>query len=76
MIVFVTIYALEHVATFIIAAFGLHYKEIMLGIVEALDPIVMTIIGGVFSLHAVREFRKTPSGKTVAAGEPTAPTQE
>lgn len=57
MILFVGAYIIEQVIVFILSIMGKINPD-TLGVVRSLDTIVLTIVGGVFSVQAVREFRK------------------
>lgn len=62
MVAFIGVYLLEQVAVFVYSLYG-HVDSDTLKIVSSLDPIVMTVIGGIFSVHAVKEFKKEPGSK-------------
>lgn len=57
MLIFTGVYLLQQVICFALALFGI-LPEGVTEIVDSLDAIVITIIGGVFSITAVQAFRK------------------
>lgn len=57
MLIFTGVYLLQQVICFILALCGM-LPEGVTEIVDSLDAIVITIIGGVFSITAVQAFRK------------------
>lgn len=56
MVAFIGVYIIEQVTVFILAALG-ELKPETLTVVQSLDTIVLTIVGGIFSVQAVKEFR-------------------
>ncbi len=62
MVAFICTYLIEQTAVFIYSLYGTVDSD-TLKIVSSLDPIVMTVIGGIFSVHAVKEFKKDSESK-------------
>lgn len=67
MLAFVTVFIVEQATVFVLSLMGTVNAD-TLTIIRSLDGIMMTIIGGVFSVQAVREFRR-PRGEDAVAYE-------
>lgn len=59
MVLFGGLYALFLVVTFFTPFFGVVVSAVSTGVISSMGAVVMTIVGGVFAVQTVREF-KTP----------------
>lgn len=58
MIAFTTPYILAWIVAMIMAFSGVPVSPTTLDLLHSMDGIMMTVVGGVFSVQAVKEFRK------------------
>ena len=67
MLVFTSVYILQQLTCFILALFN-KLPDGVTAIMDSLDAVVITIIGGVFSITAVQEFRKPQTSGAIDLG--------
>ncbi len=68
MVLFVSLYALFLMVAFFTPFLGLTVSPISLGVINSMSTVVMTIVGGVFAVQTVKEFKASAeSNKTQEA---------
>ncbi len=70
MVLLIGIYAVFLVVAFFAPFFGVTVTAISLGVIDGMGAVVMTIVGGVFAVNAVKEFRSPTVDTTPVVPEP------
>lgn len=65
MVLFGCLYAVFLIVAFVTPYFGI-VNPVALEIIESMSGLIMTIVGGVFAVQSVREFRNPGVNQTVA----------
>ncbi|MCM3132911.1 hypothetical protein M3629_08945 [Paenibacillus polysaccharolyticus] len=66
MVLFAGLFALFLLIVFFAPFFGVAVSAVSIEVIGNLNPIVMTIVGGLFAVQTVREFKTTNTETTVA----------
>lgn len=69
MVLFGGLYALFLLIAFFTPFFGIAVSAVSVGVISSMSAVVMTIVGGVFAVQSIKEF-KTTTDNSVAAPVP------
>lgn len=59
MVLFGGLFALFLIIVFLAPFFGVEVSAISVEVISSLSPVIMTIVGGVFAVQTVKEFKTT-----------------